>query len=141
MQHRRASKITGPGAHGSRALVVVAIAVSLVASLPGYARAAELIIFERPDCPWCRRFDQEVAPGYALSAEGAHAPLRRIDIARAGEAGIVLAGPVRYTPTFVLVDDTREVGRITGYPGPDFFWALLAELLAKARPLDPPKPN
>jgi hypothetical protein len=38
---------------------------------------------------------------------------------------------VRYTPTFVLVDRGREIGRIVGYPGEDFFWELLAGLIKK----------
>jgi hypothetical protein len=37
--------------------------------------------------------------------------------------------PTRFTPTFVLVADGREVGRITGYPGEDFFWGLLQRLI------------
>ena len=45
---------------------------------------------------------------------------------RAGEE-VVLA-PIRYTPTFVLARDGREVGRIEGYPGDSFFWALLDKL-------------
>ena len=34
-------------------------------------------------------------------------------------------------PTFVLVEDGRELGRIEGYPGEDFFWGLLGKLLEK----------
>ena len=29
----------------------------------------------------------------------------------------------------MLLDDGREVGRIEGYPGEDFFWFLLGELI------------
>ena len=36
-----------------------------------------------------------------------------------------------YTPTFVLVDDGEEVGRITGYAGEEFFWGLLGIELKK----------
>jgi hypothetical protein len=32
---------------------------------------------------------------------------------------------VRYSPTFVVVMDGREIGRIEGYPGEAFFWGLL----------------
>jgi thioredoxin-related protein len=61
------------------------------------------------------------------------APLRRVDVgaARVDEPG--LAAPVRYTPTFVLMDRGREVGRITGYIGDDAFWGLLGKLLAEGR--------
>jgi hypothetical protein len=47
------------------------------------------------------------------------------------DAGVVLKAPVTMAPTFVLVDNGREVGRIVGYPGADFFYGLLGELLKK----------
>jgi len=36
-----------------------------------------------------------------------------------------------YTPTFVLVDKGKEIGRIRGYPGEGFFWGLLQQLISK----------
>ncbi|MFP6748514.1 MAG: hypothetical protein VCD66_13055, partial [Alphaproteobacteria bacterium] len=38
---------------------------------------------------------------------------------------------VIYTPTFVLMHRGKEIGRILGYPGEDFFWAFLEELMGK----------
>ncbi len=35
------------------------------------------------------------------------------------------------SPTFILIDGGREIGRIVGYPGADFFWGLVAELIAR----------
>lgn len=111
-------------------LPVVALLLGLAAAP---AAAAELLMFERPGCPWCERWNREVGPGYPMSAEGQRAPLRRLDL-RARPAGIALAGPVTYSPTFVLVDRGREVGRITGYPGADFFWGLLAPMVGQLQP-------
>ena len=34
-----------------------------------------------------------------------------------------------FTPTFVLVEDGKELGRIEGYAGDEFFWFLLGRLL------------
>ena len=34
----------------------------------------------------------------------------------------------------MLVDKGREIGRIMGYPGADFFWGLLAPLVTKLEP-------
>ncbi len=39
-----------------------------------------------------------------------------------------------FTPTFVLFDDGREIGRIEGYPGEDFFWGLLQNLVPEPKP-------
>ena len=104
------------------------------------AAATELLMFEKPDCPWCARFDVEVARAYANSAEGRRAPLRRLD-SRARPEGIVLAAPITHSPTFVLVDGAREIGRITGYPGADFFWGLLGELMARLDAAPTPTPR
>jgi thioredoxin-related protein len=41
---------------------------------------------------------------------------------------------VRYTPTFVVVDNGREIGRITGYVNDDAFWGLLAALATRITP-------
>jgi thioredoxin-related protein len=57
--------------------------------------------------------------------------LRRIDIDRQSASGITLASAVRYTPTFVVADNGREIGRITGYISDDAFWGLLGTFVAK----------
>jgi hypothetical protein len=49
---------------------------------------------------------------------------------------ISLKSPVVYMQTFVLVDAGRELGRIEGYPGGDFFCTLLERLVGQ---LPPPK--
>ena len=88
-------------------------------------------MFEQDGCVWCAKFNAEIAPGYANSEEGRIAPLRRVDIH--GEIPQDLAGiPIEhFTPTFVLVEDGEELGRIRGYPGSEFFWFLVDELIAK----------
>ncbi len=84
---------------------------------------------EAANCIYCARWHAEVGSGYALSAEAGFAPLQRRDI---GDPALKRIPNLRYTPTFVLLEGDREVGRIVGYPGADFFWGLLAELMAKA---------
>ncbi|MCS6878171.1 MAG: transcriptional regulator [Geminicoccaceae bacterium] len=113
---------------GSWGLAAALVALALAAR---GADAAELVLFEARGCPWCARFDAEIGPVYAATAEGRRAPLRRIEHTPDPPEGIVLAGPIRYTPTFVLVEGGREVGRIQGYPGADFFWGLLNALLER----------
>jgi hypothetical protein len=93
--------------------------------------AAELLMFDDPGCVWCRRWTAEIGPGYPRSAEGQQAPLRRIHIRDQANAGVALARPINATPTFVLVDEGQEVGRIAGYSGKDFFYPMLEELLRR----------
>ena len=95
--------------------------------------AAELVAVMRASCPYCRAWDIEVGRVYERTQEGRTAPLRRIDIDNVGEAPYGLSEPVRYTPTFILVDDGRELGRIVGYSDEGMFWGLLSGLLSKTR--------
>lgn len=115
-----------------------AIAVAMLAAAAfAPASAAELLMFELQGCPWCRRWHAEIGPAYPNTPAGQKAPLRIVDIRRPALGGITLAKPVQSSPTFVLVEDGREIGRITGYPGAEFFWPMLDDLLAK---LDAPSP-
>ena len=111
------------------------IALLIAASLlPTAAQAAELLMFWRGGCVWCQRWDRDVGAIYDKTPEAKLLPLRRIDVERQTASGVALASPVRYTPTFVVVDNGREVGRITGYSGDDSFWGLLGALAAKLDP-------
>jgi thioredoxin-related protein len=103
------------------------------------ARASELVMFEQGGCIYCARWNRDVAPVYDKTAEAKVLPLRRIDIGQQGNAGVALASPVRYTPTFVVVDNGKEIGRITGYISDDSFWGLLDSLAAKLE--TPPQPK
>lgn len=97
-------------------------------ALVNAASAAELIMFNQRGCPWCIRWQQEIGPIYPKSPEGLYAPLRVVDI-RATLSDVKLQKPVTITPTFVLVDNGAEIGRVTGYPGAEFFWDLLSEII------------
>ena len=52
-------------------------------------------------------------------------------ISTAAPAEIRARSPIHYTPTFVLVENGEEVGRIEGYPGNDFFFGLLQNLVQR----------
>jgi hypothetical protein len=123
----------------------LAVIASLLVPAGAGARAAELVMFEDPACVWCRRWHAEIGPGYPSTPEGQLAPLRRVHIRDQTFSGVALERPVTVTPTFVLAEHGREVGRIVGYPGNAFFWELLGELLRRvprspAAPANQPEP-
>jgi hypothetical protein len=90
---------------------------------------AALLLIEDRGCPYCALWDREVRQGYINSPEGHFAPLiRRFR----GSPDVAFLPNVIYSPTFIVLARGREVGRIVGYPGPDFFWAEIAPLLARA---------
>jgi hypothetical protein len=112
----------------ARAVFGATLALAAVATP---AVAAELVYVFDPGCPYCRLWDHEIGPAYGRTAEGKRAPLVALDRRDPALAGLKLAEPVRYTPTFVLMEDGAEVGRIVGYQGEDFFWGQLAGLLER----------
>jgi len=93
------------------------------------AHAAELLMFESDFCPFCEKWHDELGGVYAKTEEGKRAPLRRVDNDLPWPKDLGEIRPIRYTPTFILVDEGTEVGRITGYNREDFFWGLLGKLI------------
>lgn len=91
---------------------------------------AVLVMIGDPGCPYCARFEREVAPGYRASEDGQLAPLVRRD---RHDADIAFIPRVVYSPTFIMLIRGREIGRIVGYGGADLFWMQVAGLLADAR--------
>ena len=104
-----------------------AVAAGLCLSLP--AAASELVMFERSGCGWCARFNAEIAPIYSRTDEGRALPLRRVDLGQPLPADLAGIDPGAFTPTFVVVDQGREIGRIRGYPGDAFFFGLLGRIM------------
>lgn len=105
-----------------------ALAAALFVVLSGPAAALELLMIEKAGCSWCQRWNDEIAPIYPRTDEGRVAPLYRADFYRL-PPGVSFRAPVVFTPTFVVVDNGREVGRITGYASEETFWGLLGEIL------------
>ena len=103
------------------------LAAVLLAPLP--AQAADLVMVEQPGCTYCEAWMREVAPEYPKTDEGRFAPLTTVRLREAPPEGMTFDRPVVFTPTFVLVEDGAEIARLEGYPGEDFFWGLLGQML------------
>ena len=87
---------------------------------PSAADAAELFMFRRDGCSWCAKWDREIGPIYPKTEFNSRAPLRHVNLDRDPDPPIVHA-PIRYTPTFVLVEDGKEVGPDRRLSGRRFF--------------------
>ena len=121
------------------ALLTVAIIGPVMAALPDAAAASDrpaqtdtpsrqLVMVEQRGCEWCKRWNAEIAPIYPKTAEGAFAPLRRVDLRNMPD-DLETTRRVLFTPTFLIVEDGHAKARLEGYPGADFFWPLLEALL------------
>jgi thioredoxin-related protein len=94
-----------------------------------WAGDLRLLMFEEHGCYWCEKWDEEISAIYPKTQEGRAAPLERIDIHTDIPEDISFRTQPVYTPTFVVVKDNFEIGRIEGYPGAEFFWGLLGNVL------------
>lgn len=106
--------------------------LSAVVLLGSHADAAELVMYRRAGCPWCMAWDREIGPIYGKTEIGQRIPLRQVDL-HGERPNVHLKSPIIYTPTFVLVEQQRELGRIQGYPGESFFWELLDRLVGQTQ--------
>ena len=91
-----------------------------------------LVMVEEDGCVWCARWNSDISAIYPKTTEGKIAPLRRLDIHAKPPVNWTFKRSLNFTPTFVLMIDGVESDRIEGYPGEDFFWGLLGQLLTKA---------
>ena len=113
-------------------LQIILFISTFFAFVPSIASAeTRLLMFETKGCYWCDRWHEEVGKIYAKSPEGKIAKLKRVPITKSRNSEYELNSIVIYSPTFVLVDNKKEIGRIEGYPGADFFWGLLEKMIIK----------
>ena len=89
-------------------------AASLAHLIPTAANAAELVMFDGKWCGRCKQFLAEVGPVYHTTPPGKAMPLRVIEHPQT-KPWFRMNAPIEGTPTFVLVDNGAERGRIVGY--------------------------
>lgn len=112
------------------AIILTIFSGNIFASTP----AVQLVMVEQEGCVYCAKFNREIAPYYAITKEGRKAPLRRVDLAEEWPEDLSAVAKDVITPTFILVHNGKETGRLHGYSGDEFFWFLLGELLEKLPP-------
>lgn len=95
------------------------------------AEAAELVMLERDGCAWCAAWREEIGPIYPKTKEARIAPLRVVNVDDPWPADLDGIKSDVFTPTFILVSNGEEIGRIRGYGGDEFFWYLLDEIIEK----------
>ncbi|QGX99885.1 hypothetical protein EI983_17065 [Roseovarius faecimaris] len=111
-----------------RAARTLLMAAFMAMGLGVTAQAAELVMVQQHGCHWCERWDAEIAHIYPKTPEGQRVPLRRVELRDLPDDITFTSRPV-FTPTFVLVADGQELGRMEGYSGDEFFWFLLGRLI------------
>ncbi len=101
------------------------------APVPQYTNL-QLVVMEAPGCIYCNLFRRDVLPSYQTSERGKDMPVRFLDVNDVPKTGIELQSPIDILPTFVIVKDNRELGRIPGYMGPEDFFHSINYLLSSS---------
>lgn len=112
------------------AFVILTFVVSTLTVGTG-ARAAELVYFHSEACSVCERWDEEVGAIYNKTDEAQRLALRTHSVHDDKPADLSFIKGVIFTPTFVVVEDGQEVGRIVGYISDYFFWEQVDGLIKK----------
>jgi thioredoxin-related protein len=95
--------------------------------------ALELIMVEQAGCTYCGRFNATLAPIYPKTEVGQRAPFKRLDIGSEELKTLFLTKSVRYTPTFLLIENNKEIARQEGFISEDFFWGWIEKEVSQAR--------
>lgn len=101
------------------------------APVPHYGNL-QLVVMEADGCIYCSLFRRDVLPSYQVSERGKDMPVRFLDVNDVPKTGIELQSPIDILPTFVIVKDNHEIGRIPGYMGPEDFFHSINYLLSSS---------
>ena len=116
----------------------IALLISAIPFLTAKLIAAELLMVEQQGCYYCLEWKDQLGHIYSKTPEGKFAPLKTIDITDVDKIS-GLKRDVIFTPTFVLMENNKELGRLEGYSSEDFFWELLEVILEKETEYTAPK--
>ena len=110
---------------------LLAISIGGAESVKAADSRGQLVMITSRHCPWCAAFADHVGKGYDLTEEALIYPLRRHDFYKAMPDDLAHLTPATMTPTFIVVLNGAEVGRIVGYPGAELFWWRISEFTAQ----------
>lgn len=95
-------------------------------------KGVRLMMLDRKGCIFCGAWKREIGTGYGASAQGKAAPLAIVDIDGPWPDGLAIGRRPYLTPTFILLRDGQEIERLEGYPGKDYFYPVLTEMMQRA---------
>jgi thioredoxin-related protein len=110
---------------------LLAISIGGAGSVKAADSRGQLVMITSSHCPWCEAFEDDVGKSYDLTEEALIYPLRRHDFYKAMPDDLAHLTPATMTPTFIVVRNGVEVGRIIGYPGAELFWWRISEFTAQ----------
>ncbi|WBU56962.1 SoxS protein [Paracoccus sediminicola] len=111
------------------ALILASVGMAAYAGIR--VSPVQLLMIRQDGCLYCARWESDIGAAYDDRPEGRAAPLMRINMHGPWPDGLALDRRPHLTPTFILVQNGQETGRIEGYPGEDEFWRRLSGILTE----------
>lgn len=102
-------------------------------SEPIQARQLEFLVLEIRGCGVCEIVREQIHPAYQESGRSRDVPMRFVDITTLDELAFGLSSKVQTLPTIVLMQDGREIDRISGLVPLELYPELLAGMINAAR--------
>ncbi len=87
----------------------------------------ELIMFKTSICNHCAVFDQDVAELYKSHSLAKKAPWVNVNLDDAGTGKYHLSKPIEMVPTFVIMKNGKEIGRLPGVIDKFMFLAFVRD--------------
>lgn len=89
----------------------------------------ELIMFETSLCNHCAVFDDEVVKLYKSHSLAQMAPMVKVNLDEEGTGRYHLNKPIQMVPTFIVMKNGKEIGRISGMVNKFAFLAFVRDKL------------
>ena len=92
-----------------------------------------LIMVTDKNCPYCQAWEREVGSVYPNTTLSIEYRLVRVELKRPLSKFNSLTKSVHGTPTFILMNNSLEIGRIEGFSDAEMFWWLLDDIVEQAK--------
>lgn len=117
---------------GAMCFVFSAVVMASISGLKAEGRGLTLVAFEASWCGRCKLFKAEVLDDYSQNELADHVPIEVVDIGEQDQGRFELDERVTSIPTFVLIENDREVSRFSGYNDPQQFYDELSRQVGAA---------
>lgn len=99
-------------------------------TMPAATPQMELVVLEVDGCIYCNVFRQRHLANYKASRQGKKIPIRFVNINDPAVGNLGLSQPVGIVPTFVVLQNNQEIGRIPGLVGHHDFYRAIDHITA-----------
>ena len=88
-----------------------------------------MLMITDKNCLYCKIWEKQIGKIYPKTDIAKKFPLQRIEVKNFINYKKYDLKKTNITPTFILIKNTKEEGRIEGYTNPEMFWWQVDEIM------------